>query len=533
MAYNSNKGNQHMGDVQYEGDPNDVQIDFENDFVAIKTNGQQRFIVSGSAITASVDITGSGDLSVTGRLTADGNNFRVFDNAVRANDFRTPTTRIDSTHISSSLNISGAAFYGDGSNLNLGTTGVSADSYTYTALTVDSEGRVTAASSGTPPALTSISNQQDNRIITSAGTGQANAEANLTFNAFNKLSVQGDVSASLGITGSSVRTETTVIDTLHLSSSLNISGAAFYANGVELIQSPISVYDDSGNNRVITSVDGNAVQGEPNLTFDGSQLSVTGDVSGSGTLQAVGATTLGSNLSVSGNINVGGQNLANSLLYVQAPSDNTTLAFFKSPSNETIFAVTGSGKVAIGGGHLDATLNISGSDADLLLSAKGDTVNPAFSLRGNGDASISGSLVVSGSVRGQVLDMHTHKANIATSARHYVRFDGAGADSVLGFNNFMVTTYNGKLIKVVARANSAAGSSVMSFHRGTDGDTNIDAVAVESITVNMSAVRTAYTFNFTDTSDWAAGDIVGLSFSGSSSPGNIVFHSVWEMDQNS
>ncbi len=61
MAYNSNKGNQHMGDVQYEGDPNDVQIDFENDFIALKTNGQQRFIVSGSAITASVNFVPSGN----------------------------------------------------------------------------------------------------------------------------------------------------------------------------------------------------------------------------------------------------------------------------------------------------------------------------------------------------------------------------------------------------------------------------------------------------------------------------------------
>ena len=59
MAYNSNKGNQHMGDVQYEGDPNDVQIDFENDFIALKTNGQQRLIVSGSAITASVNFVPS------------------------------------------------------------------------------------------------------------------------------------------------------------------------------------------------------------------------------------------------------------------------------------------------------------------------------------------------------------------------------------------------------------------------------------------------------------------------------------------
>jgi hypothetical protein len=59
MAYNNQKGTQHTGDIQFEGDPNDTQIDFENDFVAIKTNNQQRFIVSGSAITSSVNIVPS------------------------------------------------------------------------------------------------------------------------------------------------------------------------------------------------------------------------------------------------------------------------------------------------------------------------------------------------------------------------------------------------------------------------------------------------------------------------------------------
>ena len=53
MAYNSSKGPQQHGDIKYESDPLDTQIDFEDDFVAIKTNGQQRFIVSGSDVTVS------------------------------------------------------------------------------------------------------------------------------------------------------------------------------------------------------------------------------------------------------------------------------------------------------------------------------------------------------------------------------------------------------------------------------------------------------------------------------------------------
>jgi hypothetical protein len=57
MAYNSNKGPQQHGDIKFEGDPLETQVDFEDDFIALKTNGEQRFIVSGSFITASIPIS--------------------------------------------------------------------------------------------------------------------------------------------------------------------------------------------------------------------------------------------------------------------------------------------------------------------------------------------------------------------------------------------------------------------------------------------------------------------------------------------
>ena len=75
MAYNTKKGKQQSGDIQFESDPTDTQIDFENDFVAIKTNAQQRFIVSGSFITASVAVSSSagisaGSFSTLGAITS-------------------------------------------------------------------------------------------------------------------------------------------------------------------------------------------------------------------------------------------------------------------------------------------------------------------------------------------------------------------------------------------------------------------------------------------------------------------------------
>ena len=151
MAYNSNKGNQHMGDVQYEGDPTDVQIDFENDFIALKTNGQQRLIVSGSAITSSVLLSGS--------------------QGIIGNSLSTATTTIDATHISSSLNISASAFYGDGSNL---------------------EG---VGGGGTPGG--------SNTQIQYNADGAFGSDAQFTWaSGSNTLTVTGDISASINISAS-------------------------------------------------------------------------------------------------------------------------------------------------------------------------------------------------------------------------------------------------------------------------------------------------------------------------------------------
>ena len=80
MAYNSNKGNQHMGDVQYEGDPNDVQIDFENDSIALKTGGQQRLVTNNTHISSSLNISGAA-FYANGVLLTGGGAITTYNNA--------------------------------------------------------------------------------------------------------------------------------------------------------------------------------------------------------------------------------------------------------------------------------------------------------------------------------------------------------------------------------------------------------------------------------------------------------------------
>ncbi|MHC5059056.1 MAG: hypothetical protein ACYTKD_30745, partial [Planctomycetota bacterium] len=74
-----------------------------------------------------------------------------------------------------------------------------------------------------------------------------------------------------------------------VTASSGLSASAFYGDGSALSGLPaaaIETYNSSGANRLLTSVDSTTVQGEANLTFDGTSLSVTGDVTASANVSA-------------------------------------------------------------------------------------------------------------------------------------------------------------------------------------------------------------------------------------------------------
>jgi hypothetical protein len=160
MAYNTSKGPRNLGDIANETDT-DTQIDFGSDSITLKTNNVERLSISNSEVSSSVHFVASS--------------------------------------LSASQHISGAAFYGDGSNL----TGL------------------------TPAAITTYDSAADNRVITSVNSTTVQGESGLTYDGTD-LVIVGNASASLGITGSALYTATTTIDSTHVSSSLNMSASAFY-----------------------------------------------------------------------------------------------------------------------------------------------------------------------------------------------------------------------------------------------------------------------------------------------------------------
>ena len=69
MAYKYSTGARELGDIKYEGDPAETQIDFENDFIALKTGGNQVLVVSGSNVGVGTAVPGY-NLHIAGASSA-------------------------------------------------------------------------------------------------------------------------------------------------------------------------------------------------------------------------------------------------------------------------------------------------------------------------------------------------------------------------------------------------------------------------------------------------------------------------------
>ena len=147
-------------------------------------------------------------------------------------------------------------------------------------------------------------------------------------------------------------------------------------------------------------------------------LYVSGDITGS-TALVVGGIVSGSGHAVFDTISIGkdvSSAADRGTLQIEAQHDEL-MFIVSSATNPLIIGVTGSagGQVTVGGAHLDAKFNVTGSDIDKLISAKSDTANPAFYVSGSGDLYASGKIGIGTNDPLTKLDVNGNSIRIRTA----------------------------------------------------------------------------------------------------------------------
>ena len=262
-------------------------------------------------------------------------------------------------------------------------------------------------------AISTLNSAGANRVITSDGGSTATAEANLTFDA-SGLTVTGDITmngANRILSGGVVRAA---------------SGAAVvnsrFAVGVQHDPAyDISVSSTASANIFVNGVtDANYLLGKSGTSYGGLTLLGAGDMKIANTqagkdiiMEVNGGTdmlrlapsgiTASANLLLTGaapHLHIGVETDTNGgMLNIRAkPNNNKVLVLAQDVDFKPLFAVSGSGRVLVGGNYMEGRLNVSGSDSEKLITVKTDSVNPMFhvsrSAAAGGEMYISGSIVV-------------------------------------------------------------------------------------------------------------------------------------------
>jgi len=188
---------------------------------------------------------------------------------------------------------------------------------------------------------------------------------------------------------------------------------------------------------------------------------------------------------------------------------------------------------------IDGQINISrriGEALSLVVKSGGRLWKTYLSHDGNQyidkDLEVSGDLNVRGNVYGNQVMIFYHPFNVTGNSKVYLPWSSISEASSINYYNNLIAPYSGRLLKVVARSEEALGSTVIGFHKASDGTESPSSTATEAITENMSADDTSYTFDFTATSSFNKGDVVAISIDPTNTPNDSRVTSVWSFNIN-
>ena len=338
MAYNNNKGPQHSGDIQFEEDPDETQIDFANDNIKLKAGGINAFDINATRLSGGVGMPLSAS-SFWGKFYGDGSGITgVGAGSVAAAGSTTQVQYNDGGAFAGSSNMT---FNGTTLTVNgLASTGTTtlgdagADTVTINAATIDIP-NVAAGTDNTVVVYngsTLVTDEIDSRVwgsslVDKTGTPADNQISvftdsdtiegtnDLTFNG-TKLDVTGHITASAGISGSYLLADSLDVAG-HITSSAGISASYFMGDGSGLTGITATA-TPAGSNTQVQFNNGGSFAGSPNMTFNGTTLTVAG-------LSNTGATVLGDNSADT--TTIAGSQIILSALSAVGSAEATTLVY--------------------------------------------------------------------------------------------------------------------------------------------------------------------------------------------------------------
>jgi len=158
-----------------------------------------------------------------------------------------------------------------------------------------------------------------------------------------------------------------------ISSSYNISASSFYGDGSNLTGVP-DITGTPANNEIAVWTDADTLEGEGKLTFDGSVLTVTADVSASGKFSATsfyGDFYGNSLINNSGHLTIQNEVADKKIINKLGSTDSNTSFQIRASDNTAHFAVDGAGTVVVtptgilqisSAGVLSSSANLSASN---------------------------------------------------------------------------------------------------------------------------------------------------------------------------
>ena len=169
-------------------------------------------------------------------------------------------------------------------------------------------------------------------------------------------------------------------------------------------------------------------------------------------------------------------------------------------------------------------LKVGGKASPLEMSTSYPDNSNSAKVKVVGDLEVTGSILKQPTIN--ILNGGTY--NTGTS-KFYLPLVGYNLEqtSSSGRNEFntIVSPYGGLLKKVVLRSEAASLTTVVGFHKSSEGTEAPNGTATEEITIEMAVDDTAYTAEFTSAAEFIAGDILAISVT----PEMAVYDLVWTL----